>query len=239
MEPPRCKTFDANANGYVRGEGCGIVVLKRLSDALADGERILALIRGSAVNHNGGGAGYTIPGVQGQRAVIEQAYANGGISPDAISYIEAHGTGTALGDPIEVSALSEVFGARPLETPLWIGSAKTNIGHLGACRWRRGSHQNCALVAERGYSASRELYGQESIHSVGPPQMCGVPTTLTPWPRVARPRIAGVSAFSLMGTNAHVVVEESPGVPTHSKSLRAARRGVPIYSPSPRNQPRR
>src|SRR5205085_10452727 len=106
----RCKTFDAHANGYVRGEGCGIVVLKRLSDALADGDRILALIRGTAVNQDGRSTGLTAPNVFSQQTVIRRALENGGVAPSEVTYVEAHGTGTPLGDPIEIEALTEVYG---------------------------------------------------------------------------------------------------------------------------------
>src|SRR5262249_14359593 len=125
----RCKTFDAAANGFVRGEGCGMVVLKRLTDALNDGDRILAVIRGTAVNQDGRSAGLTAPNGPAQEAVIRKALADAGATPDEVGYVEAHGTGTSLGDPIEVHALGRVMGnERP--DPLWIGSIKTNFGHL-------------------------------------------------------------------------------------------------------------
>ncbi|MGC2332320.1 MAG: polyketide synthase, partial [Candidatus Acidiferrales bacterium] len=127
----RCKTFDARADGFVRGEGCGIVVLKRLSDAVADGDNILAVIRGSAVNQDGRSAGLTVPSAKAQEAVVRRALANGGVKPEQIGYIEAHGTGTSLGDPIEAHALVAALGAgRTEENPLVVGSVKTNIGHL-------------------------------------------------------------------------------------------------------------
>ncbi|NER48712.1 MAG: polyketide synthase, partial [Symploca sp. SIO1A3] len=127
----RCKTFDASANGYVRGEGCGIILLKRLSDALANGDNILAVIRGTAVNQDGPSGGLTVPNGPSQVAVIRKALENGGVEPTSVSYIEAHGTGTSLGDPIEVGAIGKVFGkTHSVEQPLIIGSAKTNIGHL-------------------------------------------------------------------------------------------------------------
>jgi acyl transferase domain-containing protein len=127
----RCKAFDASGNGYVRGEGCGVVVLKRLSDALADGDRILALIRGSATNQDGPSGGLTVPNGVSQQKVIRRALANSGIEPNDVGYIEAHGTGTSLGDPIEVESLGAVFGKeRPAEEPLRLGSVKSNIGHL-------------------------------------------------------------------------------------------------------------
>jgi acyl transferase domain-containing protein len=127
----RCKTFDASADGYVRGEGCGIVILKRLSDAIADQDRILAVIKGSAVNHDGLSNGITAPNGLAQQAVIRQALKNAGVAPAEISYIEAHGTGTPLGDPIEIRALKAVLmSGRSSEQRCGIGSVKTNIGHL-------------------------------------------------------------------------------------------------------------
>ncbi|WAN69939.1 polyketide synthase [Moorena producens JHB] len=127
----RCKTFDATADGFVRSEGCGMVVLKRLSDAVAHGDNILAVIRGTAINQDGDTSGLTVPNGTSQQAVIRQALENGGVDPASISYIEAHGTGTSLGDPIEVGAIGTVFGkTHSQEQPVIIGSAKTNIGHL-------------------------------------------------------------------------------------------------------------
>ncbi len=127
----RCNTFDASASGYVRGEGCGVVVLKRLSDAVAAHDRILALIRGTAVNHDGRSNGLSAPNGPSQEAVIRTALGEAGLEPHHIGYIEAHGTGTRLGDPIEIEALRSVFApGRPADQPLVVGSVKTNIGHL-------------------------------------------------------------------------------------------------------------
>jgi len=129
----RCHTFDAAANGFVRGEGCGAIALKRLSDAVASRDNILALICGSAVNHDGRTSGLTVPNGPGQEAVIRQALNKANIQPQQVTYVETHGTGTELGDPIEVKALGAVFGPdRPADCPLFIGSVKTNIGHLEA-----------------------------------------------------------------------------------------------------------
>ena len=125
----RCKTFDASADGFVRGEGCGVVVLKRLSDARADGDRILAVIRGSGVNQDGASSGLTVPNGPSQEAVIRRALEASGVLASEVTYVEAHGTGTSLGDPIEVHALGEVFGeGRSAGDKLRIGSVKTNVG---------------------------------------------------------------------------------------------------------------
>ena len=127
----QCKTFDASADGYVRGEGCGVVVLKRLSEAEADGDRIWAVIRGASVNHGGASAGLTVPHAPAMEKLIEAAHADAGIPPLEVDYLEAHGTGTAVGDPIEIDAVSNVYGpGRDADDPLLIGSVKTNIGHL-------------------------------------------------------------------------------------------------------------
>src|SRR5690606_3440857 len=127
----RCKTFDASADGFSRGEGCGVLVLKRLADALADRDRVLAVIRGTAVNQDGRSGGLTVPNGPAQEAVIRAALADAGVAPGDIGYVEAHGTGTSLGDPIEVRALAAVYGGgRTADSPLWVGSVKTNIGHL-------------------------------------------------------------------------------------------------------------
>ena len=127
----QCKAFDASGNGFVRGEGCGIVVLKRLSDAEADGDRIWGVIRGSAINHDGAGAGMSAPNGLSQQRVIREAISRAGVSPADVDYLEAHGTGTVVGDPVELNAAAEVYGqGRGPDGPLLVGSVKTNIGHL-------------------------------------------------------------------------------------------------------------
>ena len=169
----RCKTFDAAADGFARGEGCGVVVLKRLSDAQADGDRILALIRGSAVNQDGPSSGLTAPNGPAQEAVIREALSRAGVAPREVGFVEAHGTGTQLGDPLEVNALGAVFGAdRDPARPLIIGSVKTNIGHLESCRRRDWSHQGrsslCNTVKFRRICISR----RQAPISLGPTFHC-------------------------------------------------------------------
>ena len=202
----RCKTFDAGANGYVRGEGCGVVVLKRLRDALAANDKILAVIRGSAVNHNGRASGLTVPSGPAQQALIRQALSTAGLKPAELSYVEAHGTGTAVGDPIEVGVLASVFAERAY--PLLISSVKSNVGHL---EWAAGV---CGLI--KVILSMRHGKIPASLHFKNPnPHLdwsslpLRVVTELTPWPEGKR--IAGVSSFGFGGTNAHVVVEEAPG----------------------------
>ena len=207
----RCRTFDADADGYVRGEGCGLVVLKRLSDARAAGDRILAVIRGSAVNHDGRSAGLTVPNGAAQQRVIRAALADAGVSGDAIGYVEAHGTGTVLGDPIEARALGAVLGAGRPSGPgerLIVGSVKTNIGHLEAAAGVAGLIK-AALVVNKGAIPAHLHFKAINPHIDLAETPIAIPTTLTPWPE-GRPRLAGVSSFGLSGTNAHVILEAPP-----------------------------
>jgi acyl transferase domain-containing protein/acyl carrier protein len=204
----RCKTFDARADGYVRGEGAGIVVLKPLSAALAEGDAVQAVIRGSAVNNDGRTNGLTAPSGQAQVRVLRRAYASAGVEPASVGYVEAHGTGTRLGDPIEAGALSEVLGAgRPLDQPCPIGSIKTNVGHLEAAA---------------GVAALIKVV-QAMRHAELPPSInFETPNPLIPFERLAVAvqreaarwphdgdgmRRAGISSFGFGGTNAHLVVE--------------------------------
>jgi acyl transferase domain-containing protein len=220
----RCKTFDAAADGYVRGEGAGIVVLKRLSHARADGDRILAILRGSAVNQDGRSGGFTAPNELAQQAVIRRALSLARLQPLDISYVEAHGTGTSLGDPIEVQALAAVLGpGRNADQPLYLGSAKTNFGHLEAAAGVAGlikvtlALQHQALPAHLHFTRPNPYAPLAEIPAV-------VPTTTIPWPASGSgPRRAGVSSFGFTGTNAHLVVEEAPPlepIPAGDRPLR-------------------
>ncbi|TBR57189.1 hypothetical protein B4U84_26495 [Westiellopsis prolifica IICB1] len=206
-----CKTFDAAADGFVRGEGCGIIVLKRLSDALADKDNILALIRGSAVNQDGRSSGMTVPRGPAQEKLIRQALTNAGINePAQVSYIEAHGTGTSLGDPIEVKALGSVFGKnRPQNQPLIIGSVKTNLGHLEGAAGIAGLIK-VVLSLQHEEIPPNLHFKQPNPYIAWEKLPVTVPTQRLPWPQGERPRIAGVSSFGFSGTNAHVVLEEAP-----------------------------
>jgi acyl transferase domain-containing protein/acyl carrier protein len=206
----RCKTFDAAADGYVRGEGCGVVVLKRLADALADGDQVLAVVRGSAVNQDGLSNGLTAPNGLAQEAVIRAALVRAGVAPHDISCVEAHGTGTPLGDPIEVEALGAVLmPARSHDRPCALASVKTNIGHLEAAAGIAGVIKTVLALGHR------EIPPHLHLHAVNPRlRLAGttfvIPQTLVPWLSPHGPRRAGVSAFGFGGTNVHVVLEEAP-----------------------------
>jgi amino acid adenylation domain-containing protein len=206
----RCKTFDAAADGYARGEGGGIVILKRLSDAVADGDNIYAQIRGSAVNQDGPSGGLTVPNGPSQVKVIHQALANAGVTPDQVSYIEAHGTGTSLGDPIEMGTLSNVFGLkRYQDNPLTVGSVKTNIGHLEAAAGMAGLIK-VVLSLQHKEIPPHLHFKQPSPHIDWDEFPVVIPTERQPWHTGEQPRIAGISSFGFSGTNAHIVLEEAP-----------------------------
>lgn len=204
----RCKPFDASADGYGRGEGCGIVVLKRLSDAIANRDNILALVKGSAVNHDGTSNGLTAPNGSAQTAVIKQAIANAQIDPDQIQYVEAHGTGTPLGDPIEILSLSRALREDRSEhsPPLWVGSAKSNFGHLEGAAGVAGllkiilSLQHQQIPPNLHFLSPNPRIPWEHLP-------ISVPTQLTPWPQTQAPRCAGLSGFGMSGTNVHLVIQ--------------------------------
>ncbi|MEW6236330.1 MAG: type I polyketide synthase [Candidatus Omnitrophota bacterium] len=206
----RCKVFDAAADGYGRGEGCGAAVLKRLSDAIADGDPIHAIIRGSALNHGGPSSGLTVPNAAAQQAVIQQALSNAKIAPQQISYVEAHGTGTALGDPIEIRSLNAALGqGRSQQNPLWIGSVKANIGHLEAAAGIVGLIKT-VLCFQHNEIPRQIHFHRPNPHIPWDEISIKVPQENTPWPRCESPRIAGVSSFGISGTNVHVILEEAP-----------------------------
>jgi acyl transferase domain-containing protein/acyl carrier protein len=206
----RSKTFDASADGYSRGEGCGVVVLKRLADAVADRDRILGVIRGTAVNQDGPSGGLTVPNGAAQQQVIRRALEAAAIEPAAVGYVEAHGTGTSLGDPIEVEALAKVYGqGRSADAPLLVGAVKTNIGHLEPAAGMAGLIK--LLLAFEHETIPRHLHFRTPNPHIPwrdlPVAVAAEPRT---WPRSDRPRLAGLSAFGFSGTNAHVIVEEPP-----------------------------
>jgi len=207
----RCKPFDERANGYARGEGAGIVVLKPLSQALHDGDLIYAVIRGSAVNQDGRTNGLMAPGSESQESVLRAAYDNAGVSPGQVQYIEAHGTGTLLGDQIEAKALGAVLGKDRTAGPCMIGSVKSNIGHLE-------SSAGIAGVIKVALALRNKLL-PPSIHCINPNPLIPfqewnllVQRQLTSWPRSNDLLLAGVSSFGFGGTNAHIVLEEAPRI---------------------------
>lgn len=207
----RCKTFSADANGFVRSEGCGVLVLKRLSDARRDGDRVLAVLHGSAVNQDGASSGLTVPNGAAQRSVIGTALADAGIEGSAVSYLEAHGTGTALGDPIEVKAAWSVLGPgrRPGE-PLYLGSVKSNIGHAESAAGLTGVIKTVLALRHRTLPANLHC-DTLNPHVPWRDMNVQVVDTLTPWRDAEdQPRVAGVSAFGFTGTNAHVILGEAP-----------------------------
>ncbi len=214
----RCKTFDARADGYVRSEGCGVVVLKRLRDAIQDGDRVLAVIEGSAVNQDGLSNGLTAPNGPAQQAVIRQALANAQVKPAQISYVEAHGTGTELGDPIEVKSLKAVLGEkRSLDQTCWLGSVKTNIGHLEAAAGMAGLIKVVLCLQHQEIPPNLHFKTLNPYISLADTAFA-IPTQAQPW-RTKPPkpgengverRLAGISSFGFGGTNSHVILSEAP-----------------------------
>jgi acyl transferase domain-containing protein/acyl-CoA synthetase (AMP-forming)/AMP-acid ligase II/acyl carrier protein/SAM-dependent methyltransferase len=207
----RCKTFAAAADGYGRGEGCGVVVLKGLQDAIASNDRILAVIKGSAIAQDGRSNGITAPNGRSQQAAIAQAWANAGISPQQASYIEAHGTGTPLGDPIEIGALQAICGGRERDFPCAVASVKTNIGHLEAAAGIAGLIKVVLSLQQQAippHLQSKPLNPHLQLDT----NAIAIPTQLQPWPTGKMPRYAGVSSFGFGGTNAHLVVASHSSV---------------------------
>ena len=207
----RCKFGDASADGYVRSEGCGVVVLKPLAKAMVDGDSIYAVIHGSAVNNDGRTSGYlTTPGAGGQEDVLAKAYRNAGVTPSLVNYVEAHGTGTRAGDPIELGALGAVLSeGRPAGQPCLVGSIKTNLGHTEGAAGVAGLIKVALIIQHREIPAS--------LNHINPnPNVpweklaLQIPTRTVPWPKDHGPMLAGVSGFGITGTNAHVVLGEAP-----------------------------
>ncbi|MDN3359630.1 beta-ketoacyl synthase N-terminal-like domain-containing protein [Actinomadura sp. DC4] len=211
----RSRTFEAGAEGYGRAEGCGVVVLKRLSDARSDGDNVLAVIRGSAVNQDGRSNGITVPSGRAQADVIQAALSDAGLAPGDVGYVECHGTGTAVGDPIEVAAIGSVVGRpRPADRPLLLGSAKAVVGHAEAAAGMAGFIKAvlCVRHGEVPGQPVGELnpaLGTDALHT-------RIPRATVGWDAADRPRAAGVSAFGFSGTNVHVLLEQPPPEPPPS-----------------------
>ncbi|MCY3867998.1 MAG: SDR family NAD(P)-dependent oxidoreductase [Gemmatimonadetes bacterium] len=205
----QCKTFDASANGYVRGEGCGVIILKRLDEAEADGDRIWAVIRGAAVNHGGASTGLTVPNTPALEEVIETALSDAGIPASDVDYLEAHGTGTTVGDPIEINAVANVYGkGRSTDRPLLIGSVKTNVGHLESAAGVAGVIK-AALVLKRGVIPKHLHFHNPNPSLDWDSLPLRVTSSMMDLPhRPDRSRLAGVNSFGISGTNAHIVMEE-------------------------------
>lgn len=214
----RCKAFSDEADGYGRGEGCGVLVLKRLSDALAAGDEIHALVAGSAVSHDGASSGLTVPHGLAQEAVIRTALEDASVKPADVDYVEAHGTGTPLGDPIELDALAAAYGeGRDPGAPLRVGTVKTNLGHLEMAAGIAGVIK--VLLALRAERLPRHLHADTLTRHVDWDRFpLVVNREASPWPRGERPRLAGVSGFGFSGTNAHVIIAEAKARSTEADS---------------------
>ncbi len=229
----RCKAFDAAADGYGRGEGCAVVALKRLADAERDGDDVLAVVRGSAMNHDGRSGGLTVPNGEAQQAVIRAGLANAGVTADELDYVEAHGTGTVLGDPIELRALAAVIGERNGRR-LRVGSVKTNVGHLETAAGV-ASLVKVVMALRRGWLPASLHLREPNPYVAWGELPLEVVREATPWPAGERPRRAGINGFGLSGTNVHVVVEEAPrrsAAPTGSGQPGAGRQTVSSVVPS-------
>jgi len=229
----RCRTFDASADGYVRGEGCGVVVLKRLSDARRDGDDVLAIIRGTAVNHDGASNGLTAPSGRAQQQLIRAALANAELAPTDVTFLEAHGTGTPLGDPVELQSAAAVLGTdRDDASPLLVGSVKSNIGHLEAAAGIAGLIK-ATLALQHGMLPAT-LHFQRPNPEI-PWQRLAVQVAVEPQSLVARSQLAaaGVSSFGYSGTNAHVVLQAADvlvGDDAATGSRNARLGGRPLYA---------
>ncbi|WIN00593.1 SDR family NAD(P)-dependent oxidoreductase [Actinoplanes oblitus] len=229
----RCRTFDAGADGFVRAEGCGVLVLKRLADAHRDGDDVLAVIRGSAVNSDGASSGLTVPNGSAQERLLTAALADAGLPGHAVSYLEAHGTGTRLGDPIEVAAAWRALGpGRGPDEPLLVGSVKSNIGHCESAAGIAGIVK--VLLALRHDRIPANLHFRTpNPHVDWAGTNVRVVAAGTPWPRGPVPRVAGVSGFGFTGTNAHLVLTDPDRVPPTPPARPGGAHLVTVSAPDP------
>ena len=220
----RCKAFDSRANGFVRSEGAGVVLLKPLAKALADGDPVYAVIRSTASNNDGSSSPFMTPSRTGQAELLRVAYARAGVAPNSVQYVEAHGTGTEVGDPVEVSALADVLAAgRADEELCYLGSSKTNLGHMEAAAGAAGLIKAALCLHNRVIPPNLHfLTPNPGIPWAELPFR--VPTSVTPWPQDGRPARAGVNSFGISGTNAHVVLEEAPTRETNARASTPSRR---------------
>ncbi|WP_442272970.1 type I polyketide synthase, partial [Streptomyces sp. M-16] len=226
----RCYTFDARANGYVRGEGGGLVVLKPLDRALRDGDQVYCVIRGGAVNNDGATDGLTVPSASAQEEVLRLARLNAGVSAEDLQYVELHGTGTPVGDPVEAAALGAALGVeRAADFPLPVGSAKTNVGHLEGAAGIVGLLKVALSISHRMLPPSLNHVSPHPRIPLADLNLA-VQTELAPWPRPDRPLIAGVSSFGMGGTNCHLIVAEGP-------AAAAAAEPVPAVGPGESEEP--
>ncbi len=226
----RCKFGDASANGYVRSEGAGVVVLKPLSQAIADGDPVHAVIRGSAVNNDGRSSELLVaPSPETQAFMLQEAYRSAGVNPADVHYVEAHGTGTRVGDPVELTALGRVLGeGRSADQPCLVGSVKTNIGHTEAASGIAGLIKAVLCLKHRVIPPSLHLR-QPSPNIPWGELPLVIPQTLTAWPQTAGPAYAGVNSFGVTGTNAHLVLEEAP--PDERQQPTREAEGLPLLLP--------
>ena len=227
----RCRTFDVNANGFGRGEGCGVVVCKRLADAIADGDRILAVLRGSAVNQDGHSTVLAAPNGLAQRAMILDALSNARLPAGRIGFVEAHGTGTALGDPIEVEALAATIGMDSSDAgPCFLGAVKANIGHLEAAAGVIGMIKAILCLQHGQVPPQPNFTALNPYISLANTRLV-IPTKMSAWPRRDLPRCAAVSSFGVGGTNAHVILEEAPALPHQTANVRSGILPLSAHSP--------
>ena len=229
-EDGRCKTFDADADGYVRGEGCGVVILKRLTDARRDGDRVLAVVKGSALVQDGRSNGLTAPNGLSQQAVIRQALANANLAPDLVSYVESHGTGTSLGDPIEVNSLRAVLGEERTES-CYLGSLKTNIGHLEAAAGIAGLIKTVLCLQYEAIPANLHFKRLNPLIDLSDSKI-EIPQQLQPW---NSDKYAGVSSFGFGGTNAHVILADGERGQVETEKL--LERPLHLFTLSAKSEP--
>ncbi|WP_433930459.1 SDR family NAD(P)-dependent oxidoreductase [Sorangium cellulosum] len=227
----RCRTFDAAADGYIRSEGCGVVLLKRLTDAMEAGDRILGVVAGSAVKHDGHSNGLTAPNGRAQQQLVREALAAARVRPEEIDYIETHGTGTPLGDPIEVDALAEVFGSsHGPDRRIMLGSVKTNVGHPEGAAGIVGLIKVLGMF-RRGMVPRHLHFNTPNPRVPWDSVPFLVPRDTLPWPATDKVRVAGVSAFGFSGTISHAIVMEPPKAPERSVDVGPATAGRPLLLP--------